>query len=558
MYYFLLLLAYSLIAILAARPIWAFVGIISFGSSYDPAVIGDFSYIKVPLIIFVVISILIGIISKCHYSYYFDETLRDALPELKGKIIRRYLCVMIMAFAMGLFYKSDTELGYLADVQSGLGLGKTIILFVSMLVVGSCLCLGRLLFIRKKKAAVFEHYDSKDLFSRKEKDYRNFTDEELFPVLMKKTPSKRLKGSLEEDYKEEVIALGDKYLKDYRKCKSIYKPEEYTSYKDLCRSASRNYCWGPANEWLNEKLKNPEKIDSFPEANIPLGSAIIECSFSTPNIDAVSKLESERRAVNAALDMWREDRDSKERAFNAALSQNLMTEEEMYLSGKMSESTYMEGRFQRDVDEDEARRKIEGEIYSNDYDLFNVTSFSDSVDLSLDYFSSLGWFIDLVREDWNERGTRSKGLGIPRFYQMLWPVYVVGHNENNSSPENFKIARQSFLIAIGFAVLFIIMKLVTDVTSESEGLLVIISPFLVLIGLGAALIAIIYLVLTVLSIKDGISDLKESNIKEVRKQAESCAPALYRQLRFYKLWMKDDPAVKSLEDILDKYYKTKN
>lgn len=555
LYYFLLLVAYSVLTVLTAKPIWTFVGIMQNERSYDPAVIGDFSYIKVALITFIIVSILIGVISRMHYSYYFDEKLRDELPELKGKLIRRYLVVMIGAFVIGFIWEPITEQGYLADIRAGFGLGKTVALLASMLLVGLPLCLGRLTFVKKGKRAVFEKYDSKDLISSQGKNYRKLTDEELFPVLMKKPASERLKGKLAEDYKKEVLALGDKYLKSYRERKYISKPEEYVSYMDICRSADRTYCWGPINEWLNKMLGTPEKVDSFPDVSIDLGTAEVLCTFSTPNAAGMAEREAQKRAVEDAMSQWNEERDSRERMFNAVLSGDLRTETEQYLGGGLSESTYMEGRFQRDVDEAEARRRIESRIYTDNDDLLDVTRFEDEITMSMNYFRSLGWYIDLVKDDWEKRGTRSEGLGIPRFYQMLWPVYVAGHQKNTSNSEDLKGARHSFFRAAGYTILFFVMKLITDATKGWEGLMAMLNVGLVLLGFGAALAALVSLVSAVWGLAAGISDLKESNIKDVRKQAASCAPALYRQLRFYKLWMKDDPAVHALEEILNSYYK---
>lgn len=557
LYYFLLLVAYAVVTVLTAKPIWTFVGIMQNERSYDPAVIGDFSYIKVALITFVIVSILIGIISRIHYSYYFNNEYSDQLlPELKGKLIRRYLAVMIGAFVIGFIWEPITEQGYLADIRAGFGLGKTVALLASMLLVGLPLCLGRLLFVRKEKAAVFETYDNKDLLSGHGKNYRKLTDEALFPALMKKPASERLKGKLAEDYKKEVLALGDKYLGSYRKREHILKPEEYVDYKDTCRSAGRDRCWGPINEWLNKMLETPEKVDSFPDVSIDLGTAEILCTFSTPDAVGMARMEAQKRAVEDAMNQWNEERDSKERMFNAVLAGDLRTDEERYLGGGIGESTYMEGMFQRDVAEAEARRKIESRIYTDDDDLLDVTRFEDEVTLSMNYFRSLGWYIDLVKDDWEKRRTRREGLGIPKFYQMLWPVYVAGHPKNANDSTQFKGARRNFFCAVGCLILFFVLKMITDVTKSWEGLMAMLNVGLVLLGFGAALGALIFLFMAAWYLKDGISDLKESSIKNVRKQAASCAPALYRQLRFYKLWMKGDPAVCALEEILNRYYET--
>lgn len=554
MYYFFLLVAYAVVAVISAKPIWAFLGIELNERSYDPAVIGDFSYIKVALITFIIVSILIGIISRIHYSYYFDEEFDGKkLPELKGKLIRRYLVVMISSFTIALWGETTTEQGYLADIRAGFGLEKTVAFFAALLLAGLVLCLGKLLFVRKSKAAV---YEKQDLLFGQSKNYRNLTDEELFPALMKKTPSERLKGRLAEDYKKEVLALSEKYLGDYRELKYISKPEEYESYKNFCRSAGRNYCWGPVNEWLNEILRKPEKIDSFPDVSIALGTAHMKCTFSTPNAAGMAKLAAQKRAVEDAMSQWNEERDSRERMFNAALSGDLRTETEQYLGGRLSESTYMEGRFQRDADEAEARRKIESETYTNDINLTDVTEFYDKITLSMDYFRSLGWYISLVKEDWEEQETRSNEFGIPRFYQMLWPVYVAGHPKKAKDYKTFKGGRRNIFYAIGCILIFIVLYMITGVTKNWEGLASMLNVGLVLIGFGAALAALFILYNAAWYLKNGISGLKESNKKNVRKQAASCAPALYRQLRFYKLWKKDDPAVRALEEILNRYYET--
>lgn len=559
MYYFLLLAAYAVTAVISAKPIWAFLGIALNERSYDPTVIGDFSHIKVALITYIVVSILIGILSRSHYSYYYAKEFDGKkLPELKGKLIRRYLVVMIGSFAMALLGETTTERGYLADIRAGFGLEKTAIFLAALFLVGLALCLGKLLFVRKSKAAVFEKYEKQDLLFGQGKNYRKLTDEELFPVLMKKPASERLKGKLAEDYKKEVLALGEKYLGNYRKLKYIFKPEEYESYKNTCRSAGRDYCWAPVNEWLNEMLGKPEKIDSFPDTSIALGTARIECSFITPDAVGMAKLEAQKRVVEDAMGQWNEERDSRERMFNAVLSGDLRTEEEQYLGGRLSESTYMEGRFQRDVDEAEARRRIESEAYTNDDNLIDVTEFNDKITLSMDYFCSLGWYIDLVKEDWEKREMRSDGFGIPRFYQMLWPVYVAGHQKNIKDYKTFKGGRRNFFYAIGCIILFFVLYMITNITKSWEGLASMLNAGLVLIGLGAALAALMILYNAAWYLKNGISGLKASNIKNVRKQAASCAPALYRQLRFYKLWKKDDPAVYALEEILNRYYEIEN
>lgn len=562
MYYFLLLAAYAVVTVLTAKPIWAFLGIPLKERSYDPAVIGDFSYIKVALITFIIVSILIGVMSRINYSYYRDKSFDGKmLPKLKGKLIRRYLVVMIASFAIALLAETTTEQGYLADIKAGFGLWKAAAFLAAMLLVGLFLCLGTLLFVRKEKAAVFEKYGDNALISGHGKNYRNLTDEELFPALMKKPLSERLKGQLAADYKSAVLALGDKHLSDYRMQKTLFKPEEYENYKNLCRSAGHTYCWGPANEWLNEMLKEPDKVDSFPDANIDLGTAWMKCIFSSPNAAATAKHAAQKRAVEDAMRQWNEDRDARERMFNAALSGDLRTEEEQYLGGDLSESTYMEGRFQRDVDEDEARRKIESQIYSDDDDLFDITQFDDNIPLSMNYFNSLGRYINMVKEDWNEQETRSTEFGIPRFYQMLWPVYVAGHSKNAKDYKTFKSGRRGLFISGCLVILAFVIKLITDVTSgwaaEATGwkaLMVFVNPLLVLIFLGIVIAALISLFVAVSDLKKGISGLKESNIKDVRKQAASCAPALYLQLRFYKLWKKDDPAVRELETILNRYY----
>lgn len=556
-YYFLLIVAYAVMTILSAKPIWAFLGVTFNERNFDPTVMGDFSHIKIALIIFIVISILIGIISRKNYDYYFNKKFDGKwLPELKGKLTRRYLVVVIGSFAMALLVDTTTEQGYLADIEAGFGLGKTVLFLVLLILVGWVLCLGKLLFVKKPKAAVFEHYDKQDLLFKQGKNYRKLTDEELFPALMKKTPSERLKGKLAEDYKKEVLALGEKYLGDYREMKYISKPEEYESYKNLCRSASNNRCWVSINEWLNEVLKKPDKVDSFPDAITDFGTAPVHCSFTTPNAVGMAKAEAQKRAVKDAMDQWNEKRDSRERMVNAVLSGDLRTDTEQYLGGGLSERTYMEGQFQRDVAEAEVRRRIESETYTNDYDLVDVSEFDDEITLSMDYFRSLGLYIDMVKEDWDQLARRSVGVGIPRFYQMLWPVYVAGHPENTKAPEQFKGVRRNFFYAVGCMILFLVLKVITDKGAEVGGIMSMLNIVLTLIGLGAVLATLVLLFMAVLDLKNCISGLKESNIKNVKKQAASCAPALYRQLRFYKLWKNDDPAVCALEGILNKYFET--
>lgn len=542
LYYFILLVFYAVTDVLCAHPIWAFLGV-TVENSLIP--------FKTALIVFAVVSVLMGLVSRGHYSYYFDKSMKKYRYELKGKMIRRYFVVMIAAFVISLVKYADSPQSCLADIKAGFGLGKAALFLIVLLAVGLVLCLGEILFARKPQKAAFESYGAQDVLSKAGKNYRKLTDEELFPALMKKAPSERINGSFAKAYREKALALGEEKLESYR-TKNCYKAEEYESHASACRSAARNECWPAVNEWLNETLGKPEEVDSFPEMTTDLGKAYIHCSFTTPNEAGMAKLEAEKRAVDDAMKQWNEERDAKERLFNAALAGDLRTDEMQYLGGDLSESVYMEGKFQRDVAEAEARQKIESEIYSDEYDLTEKTEFDDQIPLTMDYFRSLGWYIDMVKADWDKQDARSTYA--PRFYQMLWPVYVAGHKKRTKDFKNLKGVRSNLLYAIICVGLSLLLKLVSNFLETRDGIWVVVSICAAAAFLITAAATLFFLFLTLWHLRDIAEGRKDSSSKNVAKQARSCAPALYRQLRFYKLWKKDDPAVTALEEILDRYY----
>ncbi len=570
LYYFLLMVAYAVLAVLTNKPLWVFFGLTF--PDYEAAPAGDTSALLIPIIVFFAVSLFIGIISKMHYSFYDKEFRKERWTNgaLRVRIVPRYLFVVIASIVTPAFQIS-TENGFLADIQAGYGVVKTIIFIVVLVLLGIPVCLGTLVFYDQKKkgkrsgsstdyAAVSSDYRQERTETQAFRgDYRSMSDEELFPELMKRSASERVSGNLTRDYRDKAEKSSDDFLSKYRKGIEVTGQKARLAMRASCRETI-NLLWASMNDWLSKRLRDPGSVDSFPENLIDLGESnvtltLTSTSLSDEGMEMMEEREEKEREFERRMREWNKQRDTYERASNTAFTAGdssfdsaLLTNEESYLQGKVSMEEYSNDRFRREADEAEERRKLREELGLDEYTSYDYDTetkvLHETIPLKLNYFSSMQHYIDQVKHDWNELGKRTDAGG--NFYRMLYPVYAVGHKRKNGLNASDIL---DLVLPFVFVALFLLTR---SMQAKYQGsfLGVIFGAANAFTGILAIITVLGGLFTLYLIIKDAI-DLHKDKLPE---KARAYAPILYLQMRYYRLWMKDIDTVSELEEILNDYY----
>jgi len=518
--------------------IWEYCGI---AMENDNPPVGDLNTLLVKLGVMMVL-ILIG-----------GAVIRHACWSEQRTIRKRWCTVAFLPFpviwllTLPIFGNKYGD--WLAAIKE-FGIVRAAFIFIPVTAVGWIICCGPSLLpsLRANKTA---SYSGRDVLAKNRRNFEKLSDRALFPALFaasaggthtavsggtsaaaSQTPSG---GVLREKF--------EKFTLEYTR--KIITPEDKRGFW------SDKKLWDRMNRWLSDKLKDGT-ADSFPPESIYLFTA-----ERTETKRELTDYGRQRAAENAALQGeaerrmrgYREEMDSRERTVNAALFGRLETDLELAAQGKMDSESYGTSSMYRDMKELEYRQKLEKELVAEepDEDEYVITSNVIRFDVHFKYMEALKDVLDAVRFDWENNTRDQKGSD---FYQLVYPLYAVGHPKSmGSAAKSFGSLLKWMIAAAVGAGMFSVSYRLDDVEMSLVPDLLVFAA-----GIAGLVLAVAGLILAGKAVYGIMTGIRAGKGK-LKKQAKKNAPEIYRQLRYYTLWNKDAGAVKNLDDVYQLYKK---
>lgn len=191
-----------------------------------------------------------------------------------------------------------------------------------------------------------------------------------------------------------------------------------------------------------------------------------------------------------------------------------------------------------------------GTFYEPEVGDYVKSSSSNDLKFNINYFNEMDKVLKNVEAHWDKNGRPVPGSCY--FYQLLWPVYGVGH------PHKLKEAGRKPLKWLGgllvcLGLILAVKGLDLVIQPHLEGILKLLGTVVALAGLAVGLGAVVYAIGFLGSIPLFFQKVT-SNSRKLRKLARQNAPDLYRQIQFYSLWNHNHSAVNKLKKIFDAYF----